>query len=53
MQAIAAIVNPTTVSPSREGNMKVIIWQSLPNGTLGYDQLEFDDDKVKHRASVR
>jgi len=46
MQALTAILNPDTLD--REGvERKIMLFQSLPNGTLGYDQLEFDDVKLK------
>ncbi|KAF5010621.1 hypothetical protein FDECE_3223 [Fusarium decemcellulare] len=44
MQAISAILNPLTVGKPKP---KIQIWQSLANGTLGFDQLELDSVKLK------
>ncbi|KAK4466752.1 hypothetical protein QBC42DRAFT_323563 [Cladorrhinum samala] len=48
MQAIAAIVNPDTVgrvdADGKPAGQQVILFQSLPNGTLGFDQVQFNGD---------
>ncbi|KAK4675913.1 hypothetical protein QC764_506500 [Podospora pseudoanserina] len=44
MQAIAAVVNPDTVDRGDSVDQQVILFQSLPNGTLGFDQVQFNGD---------
>ncbi|KAF4502906.1 hypothetical protein FAGAP_864 [Fusarium agapanthi] len=50
MQAISAILNPDTVGRGKDGNSdgqeKVLIFQSLPNRTVGLDQVNFSDKSV-------
>jgi hypothetical protein len=44
MQALTAILNPQTVGrPKKEP--KVLLYQSLPNGTLGYEQAVFSSSQ--------
>ncbi|CAJ0553247.1 Ff.00g117590.m01.CDS01 [Fusarium sp. VM40] len=48
MQAISAILNPDTVG--REGGKeKVFVFQSLPNRTVGMDQINFGDKSVNNQ----
>ncbi|CVL06549.1 uncharacterized protein FPRN_05165 [Fusarium proliferatum] len=50
MQAISAILNPDTVGRGKDGasdgQEKVFIFQSLPNRTVGLDQVNFSDRSV-------
>ncbi|KAI0149614.1 hypothetical protein GGR57DRAFT_515055 [Xylariaceae sp. FL1272] len=42
MQAVTTIINPSTLGRDLK---KVVVFQSLANGTVGYQQLEFDDQQ--------
>jgi len=48
MQAITAILNPNTVGRGEGTEEEMMLFQSLPNKSLGYDQFEVDDsNKIK------
>ncbi|KAI1267832.1 hypothetical protein F5Y18DRAFT_424130 [Xylariaceae sp. FL1019] len=42
MQAVTTIINPSTLGRDLK---KVLVFQSLANGTVGYEQHEFDDQQ--------